>query len=284
MMSDWRYVEKNKYPQLGLLLIFTTTLFFATEINPGGLIVCIAFIVQILVLQVPKKSISRKGIICKCIPFFLILILLTPATNLLKQRLLDPREVSSISVSSVEWTLFVGSNADSNGGYSHEDAVSFGKNPYDSNTYDEQGISDEQVVNLRHSLLLNRYRMLLHQPVRALQLLCVKLGKILSYPKYPISEIPSLIKEPYKLFFKNIFVQICAAFEIITGSIFAAFAIKNSNHQNSGFYQFIILYITGCIILFLLCECNSKYTIPFQPFLWIVMTMNVIPDIQYKNS
>ncbi len=275
IMNDWRYMKKNKCHKFGLLLIFTATLFFATEINPGGLVVCIAFILQILVLQVPKKTTSRKRKICKCVPFFLILILFIPATNLLKQRLLDSRELSSINISRVEWTLFVGSNVDSNGGYSHEDAVSFGWNPNDCNTYEEQGRSDEQVVNLRHSLLLNRYRVLFNQPIKALKLLCIKLGKILSYPKYPISEIPSLIKEPHKWFFENIFVQICATFEIITGSIFAAFAIKNSNHQNCGLYQFSILYITGCTILFLISECNSKYTIPFQPFLWMVMTMKV---------
>jgi len=210
--SLWLYFfvvhkKNNTLVKIVFFLLFSVVIALSTQINASGYVAIIAILGVWLFFDVYARWFLR---ISKCVMLLAVLIVVVLCMNIIKPNLLNQDAVSSLKVNSIQWTLFVGSNTEKHGGFSDGDLELFGYNKDDSNTFDEKGLSDSEVLELRKELLTNRYIYLIHNPKSILSILSVKFLRIWSYCNYPLSELSVVYGEWYADYLK----PVLSAFEL----------------------------------------------------------------------
>lgn len=282
VLAIWIYYNKlytkgKKLRRLVMFCLFLLSLSFAIMLNACGYIALIAFGITIIVFEKETKILKRVGK-CFFMVFFVGLIIIG-STNILKPMMLNNNLVSNARVNNVQWTLFVGSNVSSSGGFTAEDQKQFAWSFNDCNTLDEKGWSDEAVISLRNNLFHDRLFSLFKEPLPTIKLLFTKFGKIWSFINYTYFAIPPLIEnDENRNIYSELFMPILISIEISVSIVVLLLSIRNvrkSRYLRNNAYQFSILFMVGCTFLFLMTECNSKYTITLQPFFWMVVILNM---------
>lgn len=154
-----------------LFLLFAVSLFLGFEMNIAGLIMSIAFIIVSFISE--NKEFKYKEII-------ILLLIFLAGVSCFKLYQLEHSTLKSsyIPGDKLVWTLYVGSNADTNAHWSAEDVERYDN--FDAN------LSNEEILQYRVTLLKNRYKALFSNPLKLLQLIRGKLVTIWSTFTYPI--------------------------------------------------------------------------------------------------
>lgn len=290
-LSLWMYCKvmdntKSAKQRTMFFILLLVSLSFSTMLNASGYVVCIAVLVHTFFLNRSEKlkyRIIKSGALVVC-----VVLLSFVFSNCVKPQLLSHEKLSTLKLSNVQWTLYVGSNAEENGGFSISDQKAFAWSFKDVNTLDDNGWSDDMVIDLRNNLYNTRIIDLIGNPLSAMKLLFTKIGKIWSFINYTYDAIPPLIEnEQIKNSISNQLFPGLISFEIYMSIVVMIISIKNIRKSKFlGFsqYQISVLFLMGCTALFLLTECNSKYTISMQPFFWIVMMLNVSKPRFFKTK
>ncbi len=248
------------------LVLFLSLLFLvlASKLNAIGYVACIAYIIMVLFSN--KSPFERVRIV---IAFLLVFALSFFASDLLVERFIDKDKVSSPKINSIEWTLFIGSNADSLGKYNSEDQDQFGWHSKDLNTFVDK--TDEEVKEIRHNLLINRYETLLQNPFKLIKHFAVKVGGILSNMKYPQNMI--VLRKLLEIdgFDWNMYINSSELFIFLIFITFAVYPLFKLNTIMSDIEKMALLFLGGSFILLLFTEFNEKYMISMQPFIWILL-------------
>lgn len=259
------------------IILFSTSaivISISSQINAIGLIAIVSVLIYCLFFNKDEKLFVR---IIKCIAIVMTFLLVSSSMNMGKVQLLDSQKLSSLKVNGIEWTLYIGANTEKHGGFSDEDLERWGYNSEDSNTFEEKGLSDDQVTEIRHNLLFQRYSELIKNPKGLLANILVKSLRIWAYCNYPLSELTAKYNNLYSEWIK----PLLSAFELYLSLICLVLALtsmRKTNLLKRGEYQFSILFLIGSTIMFLVTECTSKYTISMQPFFWIILFLNIGRD------
>ena len=176
---------------------------------------------------------------------------------------------SYISGDSVLWTLYVGGNSETKGQWNETDMSEFNK-------YNE--LMQEDIIHeIRKDMVLNWYMHLADNPITLFELLFDKMTTIRSCLTYPISYSNETIskvetREFYnKYLFKGL-VCIEYGFSVLFLIIFFSNLFLSKNRVCDDFYRSLMLFTIGCTFLFLITECNNKYTYSIQ-LLFIVSAL-----------
>lgn len=288
-ISLWLYfkvflADRSKMAKTACFFLFAAAISLATVLNACGYIACIALTIHFLFFDNNSKPVKR---VLKAFVLLFTAISLMTSSGFVLEPNLDQEKISSAEFSSIGWTLYAGANTQSKGGYSSEDAKKYGWKTSDLNTYDEQGMPDSQVEDLRRQLITARYQGLVKKPAAALKLYAIKVGKIWSYFNYPYTSIPGIISQPdFQQIYVSYFEPTLTAIDVFMGLIALLMAVSgflNSGFLNRGIYQFAVLFLIGCTFMFTIAECNNKYTISMQPFIWLVIVLNARFSILRKR-
>lgn len=280
-LSIWVYfikIHKIDRFQQRVLFMFLFIIFvsFATMINACGYIACIAFAVNLVFFEKQSKFLFR--FIKALLLIILVLFIQLGTSNFVKPLLISDKHLSTPKFNVIQWTLFVGSNAESNGGFTGEDQNKFAWSFTDFNTLDEKGWTDEDVLAQRDNYFHERMNSMVQKPFTTIKLCFIKFGKIWSFLNYTYYALPPLINDmSFRDFYSDLLMPILILIEIVISVILLICSIRNFRKTDClecGIYRFSVLYLMGCTCLFLLIECNSKYTISLHPLFWIVVTLN----------
>ena len=266
----WLYFKK--YPQskstwkkvtvLGLSLI---ALFLCSALNSLGLVAIIAaiiiFIVEIIRKR-DKKTILHSAI--KCGSLILVFVIGTFLLGSFQQNhsQLNPNKVPT---NKVLWTLNVGSNYESGGGWFSDEKWEKYPESYDS----------KEIDDYHKDLIYSHYQDLLNPPTKLINHLKNKLVTIWGDFSYSIGFSNETItndsvRQVYNRYlFKplsllNYIVMFAIAVLGLTG------LIKARKKNKPLVLVFCELYVLGTTALLLITECSNKYTISMVPVFLII--------------
>ncbi len=251
--------ERIKWKQNAFLLLGLLSLAFSVQVNKAAYIGVIAYLILFLVEKNPSK-ISQK--VFRIALLLLVITLVAQSCSIYQLKHTKLKE-SYISGDSVLWTLYVGGNPETKGQWNETDMIEFNK-------YNE--LKQEDVIReIRKDMVLNRYKYLMDNPATLFELLFNKMTTIWSCLTYPISYSNETIsktetREFYnKYLFKGL-VCIEYGFSVLFLIIFFSNLFLSKNRVCDDFYRFSMLFTIGCTFLFLITECNNKYTYSIQLF------------------
>lgn len=264
IFAIWLYFKeynntKTRIAKSLILLCVFFLLLFCSLLNAMGLVAVIAFIIVFCL-----ETTHKKNFFFKIVKILLLVVFIVFGTHLfgiiqLNHSLL-PDEF--IKENKILWTLYVGSNYSSGGGWYEDDKWNSLPTNYrfaDINSY-------------RLNLVLTRYGELLSDPWKIISLLRIKLVKIWGDFFYPIGYANDLISnDTISLFYNKVlfkpltiinYVILFAA--SISGLFSSNFRIRKN--INDSFLIFCELFLLGETIMLMITECNNKYTIGIIPF------------------
>ena len=239
------------------------TLLLATQMNAAALVAVIALCIVYLLLGISKGS--AKGIGCALAKCTVLILIVAIGGSLLTdyQETHSQLKENTIQTNRVVWTLYVGSNAETNGQWSSQDVEKF---------EDIQALTSEnQIDEYRKNLLAARYRELFQNPSNLLALLKGKLSTIWSCFTYPLAYANELIPNGalqaiYNRFLFKPLVCLEYGISMLLALLMACSLFGKSRKPVSPFMLFTQLYLLGNTAMLLLTECSNKYTIAIQPF------------------
>lgn len=254
---------------------------FAVVINSAGLVLVIAICIIFLLQMINKINMENILLFCAKIVVlvsFVLLIGQVASKIQIEHSRLNP---TTIKENKIVWTLYVGSNVETKGTWSIDDANRFG--------ILEDNYTREEVLEKKLELLRIRYMDLIKNPHNILYLVESKLNTIWTIFTYPLGYANELIGNDFtKVVYNSILYKIFLLIEYlieVTLSICTIGCIHIRRRENVlGFYVFMELYLMGMTVLLLLTECNNKYTISMQCFFVITSLCMVKNDIFYKRK
>ena len=180
------------------------------------------------------------------------------------------------NVNKFYWTLYVGSNCETDGIYSNEDARDFCRF---SNEY-----SKEQLDNYQKDLLLKRWQSLVSEPGKAVHLTYVKANTIwrdFSYPYFVVQNFSHMAGYENNDVIYNISVLLHISENIFL--LFVSFiglicSFVNIKKMDMDYMLFLKLLLMGITCLLLITERNNKYSMVLQPFYLIICLSQVSVD------
>jgi len=246
--------KKNVYLLLGLL-----SLAFSVQVNKAAYIGVIAYLILFLI---EKDSLRISQRIIRIALLLLVVTLVAQSCSIYQSKHTELKE-SYISGDSVLWTLYVGGNSETKGQWNETDMIEFNK-------YNEL-MQEDRIHEIRKDMVINRYMHLADNPATLFELLFDKMTTIWSCLTYPISYSNETIskaetREFYnKYLFKGL-VCIEYGFSIMFLAIFFSNLSLSKSRICDDFCRFSMLFTLGCTFLFLITECNNKYTYSIQLF------------------
>lgn len=267
IIAIWLYFRvyhhiKNRIAKIFILLFTFCSLLFCSLLNAMGLVAAIAFIIVFCLGTTQKKQIFFT--ILKILLLVVIIILGTHLFGLLQlnHSLLPEKYIED---NKVLWTLYVGSNYSSGGGWYQDDnwnSIPINYGSADINSY-------------RLDLVLTRYRELFSEPWKLIGLLRVKLVKIWGDFSYPVGYANELISNDItRMFYNKILskpltlINYTILFIASISGLFSSFYRIRKTKKDS-FLIFCELFLLGETIMLLITECNNKYIIGIIPFFMV---------------
>ncbi len=241
------------------LLLGLLSLAFSVQVNKAAYIGVIAYLILFLV---EKDSLRINQRIIRIALLLLVVTLVAQSCSIYQLKHTELKE-SYISGDSVLWTLYVGGNSETKGQWNETDMIEFNK-------YNEL-MQEDRIHEIRKDMVLNRYMHLAENPATLFELLFDKMTTIWSCLTYPISYSNETIskaetREFYnKYLFKGL-VCIEYGFSVLFLIIFFSNLFLSKNRVCDDFCRFSMLFTLGCTLLFLITECNNKYTYSIQLF------------------
>lgn len=260
-VSLWIYFRilpttKKLWIKAVLFALFFINLLFSTLVNSAGLVLVIAILIVFIISGLRKinpKSFLNTAI--KCISLIFVIAFGTIMSNCFQLAHSNLPE-DYIKGDKVLWTLYVGSNIKTSGGWSMEDVERFNKN---------KGIFDENENKEYHKkLILARYSDMLKNPSQLLNLTTNKFKNIWSSYTYPVGFANDTIVDKniqgfYNQFLFKPFSLLEYVVSVLTIILGLYSTIKKRKTEKSDYYILIELLLLGTTALLLLSECNNKY-------------------------
>lgn len=266
----WLYFKKfhqskNRWKKATIFGLSLLALFFCSALNSLGLVAIFAAIIIYLIEIIrkrDKKALKYSAI--KCISLVLVFVLGTLLLGAVQQNHshLDPNKVPT---NKVLWTLNVGSNYDSKGGWFLDEKWEDYPKSFDS----------KEIAAYHKELINSHYMDLLNPPTKLLNHIKNKLVTVWGDFSYSISFSNETItndrvRQVYNRYlFKplsllNYFVLFAIAVWGLIG------LIKSRKKSKPLIMVFFELYLLGTTALLLITECSNKYVISIIPVFIIV--------------
>lgn len=254
---------EQKLWKASMYTLSSITLFLATQMNAAALVAVIALCILYLVQGI--SMCTARGIGCALSKCAVLVLVIAIGGSLLTdyQEAHSQLKENTIQTDRVVWTLYVGSNAETNGQWSSQDVERF---------EDLQTLhSKEQISQYRKDLLAARYRDLFQNPSALLALLKGKLSTIWSCFTYPLAYANELIPNAslqtiYNRFLFKPLVCLEYGISVLLALLMVCSLLSRGRKPVSPFMLFTQLYLLGNTAMLLLTECSNKYTIAIQPF------------------
>lgn len=260
-ISLWNYFRilptvKNRWIKVTLYALLFFNLLFCTLVNSAGLILVIAMLIVFFISGLRKITLKNfLNTTIKCISLILVIAFGTIMCNCFQLAHSNLSE-DYVKGDKVLWTLYVGSNIKTSGGYSNEDADTFNK---------YSGIFDENENKEYHKdLIYKRYAEILKNPGELLNLSIKKFNKMWSSYTYPVGFANETIVEKniqnlYNKFLFKPFSFIEYVVSILAVILGLYSTVKKRKTEKSDYYLLIELLLLGTTALLLLSECDNKY-------------------------
>lgn len=271
---------KSTIAKIIILLFSIISMLLATLMNAAGLIVIIASVILIISGAIEKTSVSGTlAAIGKILAIILILFVGTFA--------FDSFQISHSSLNNnyvkadkVLWTLYVGSNTESTGGRTEEDAITFDEWKPDT--------TPKEIEAFRKNLLKERYKSLFSNPSKLIQLIkgkLVRIWSVFSYSTlYTNETIPDVgLQQFYNRYLSKLFILFEYGISIIVAWIGLFCNLKQRKSSADNFYLFIELFLMGYTAMLIITECHNKYTLPMQPF-FLIVALVLCCNTKNKNA
>lgn len=260
-ISLWIYFRilpstKKLWIKIVLITLFFINLLFSTLVNSAGLILVIAMLIVFIISGLRKINLkSFLNTTIKCISLIFVIAFGTIMCNSFQLANSNLSE-DYVKCDKVLWTLYVGSNIKTSGGWSNEDVDTFDK--YED-IFDENENKEYQ-----KGLIYKRYAELLKNPRDLLNLTTNKFNNMWSSYTYPVGFANETIVGRNIQNFYNKFLFKPFSFIEYVVSIFAVIlglysTVQKRKTEKSDYYLLIELLLLGTTALLLLSECNNKY-------------------------
>lgn len=262
------YQKGKRLLSYSIFALGVLALLISIQMNMAGLVAGIALCIILIIESLKKTALKTriKGLCIgsvKCLLIIMAVVLSMQFCSKFQYSHSDYNDdYNYVSQRKILWTLFVGSNVETNGQWSLEDTESFDAYPDDATIEERNDFQINQLSERYHDLVENRT--LCH-------LLKAKLTTIWSHFAYPISFANETIsdqtlREIYNRFlFKPLTcIEYGLSVILVIFCIAALFSLRR--YTVKPFYQFVQLYLLGTTAMLMLTECTSKYTISMQPF------------------
>lgn len=282
-IAIWLYfrvmpVVRNIYLKIILFLIIIANVVFCRLVNPGGRIVVIAFIIIFIISALRN---IKKRTIFKCVFSCLALIIaLTVLSSCANNFQLSHSKISgNPEKGSILWTFYIGSNYETSGSYSFEDA----------DIWFEQQPKDKQIADKYHKdLLFNRYSDLIKNPIKLLDLCKNKLKNMWANFNYSTGSATEKInnkqtRDFYTSYLYKPSLLINYLIMLLVGVICLYSSIVNRKKRKPLFYCFVQLYLLGFSAMLMLSELQQRYTITMLP-LYLIAAIAVLDFKKQDNN
>lgn len=243
-------------------LIISVFILFGKLVNAAGIVLLISILI-ITFIRLIEKTENLKTFLYK---FVIILTVFMVGSNCARSIQFSLIEVPSDTVKydKVLWTLYVGSNTDSYGGYSLKSQNEFSSFPSDYNA--------EQITQYRKELLKKSYINLVNNPKELIKLVSAKLIRLHGNSEYALIAGNACIENKTVFYFYNKYLF--KPFAMIEYAILLLFTLLGiigfNKYKFSEFYSINALYIMGITALLTLTECNNKYISTIYPLFLVL--------------
>ena len=260
-ISLWIYFRilptiKKLWIKVVLFTLFFINLLFSTLVNSAGLVLVIAILFVFIISGLRKINLKNfMNTAIKCISLILVIAFGTIMSNCF-QLTHSKLPEDYIKGDKVLWTLYVGSNIETSGGWSMEDSERFNKN---------KGILDEKEnKEYRKELIFERYSDMLKNPSQLLNLVTNKFKNMWSSYTYPVGFAnDTIVDKNIQNFYNKFLFKPFSLLEYVTSVLTVILGlystIKKRKTEKSDYYLLIELLLLGTTALLLLSECNNKY-------------------------
>ena len=255
-----------------LEIISTWILILGSMVNGLGLVAIIAVLIMygLQFCQGKFRSASAKAII------LILLMLLTHQVgnqfHVARSQLTEFPDRTE----QYKWVLYTGANFDTMGHYSAQDEQIF------FDRCKETGMPHERVALYHNQLLAERYQALFSHPSVWGKHYTHKIVEILGAFTHSVSLATDFSKNC--IFHHSVIrliMKVMMYTEAFAWGILALFILLYARCPKDDLYLWSSLFLTGSTMLFLLTEISSKYTISFQPILYLFL---IIPAVHYLRT
>ena len=256
-------VAEKKLWKASMYALSSLTLFLATQMNAAALVAVIALCIVYLISSISMRRV--KGIAYALVKCTVMVLVIAIGGSLLTdyQETHSQLKKNTIQTDRVIWTLYVGSNVETNGQWSSQDVERFD---------DLQAFRlEEEIDQYRKDMLIARYRGLFENPLDLLTLLKGKVSTIWSCFTYPLAYANELIPNAtlqtiYNSFLFKPLVCLEYGISVVLALLLVWSLFWKGRKAVVPFMLFTRLYLLGNTAMLLLTECSNKYTIAIQPF------------------
>lgn len=284
ILSLWLYFRVYRNMESGIkkagsFLLFAIALSYTMLINGGGYILAIALLIYIFMKDL---LVERQGVqtVCQVLGIILVTLFIGKVLGDFQISVSDITE--SHRKNAVVWSMYVGANEETQGGWSYEDAKFF-------ENYDENW-PEEKISAYERKLMMDRWKDLLGRPGDLGKHMLNKLEKQWGVQAYTIGYVNELIPNKYVAwFYKKILFRLFLPGTFLIELLLLGWGIlsilRDENEKQFSIVQVLKMYLIGMTLLFLITEVTVKYTISFQlPFITIMIYYGISKSDEQQET